>query len=138
MNRIFHFNIILFMSFLGTPSADCPAMFTLRRKGSYLMISRTVLKHNHSLNRGSYRNHPVVKRLTEDEEVAVMNLLDFHIPTHYLVKAIFDKFGKNITAMDANNLRLRMISPCNSESINQFSSVLQPRTVYLVRWFWSP
>ena len=77
-----------------------------------------VLEHNHLMDRGSYQHHPSVKRLTEDEELAVVNLLDFHVPTHHFVRAVYNKFGKHLSTMDANNLRSRMISPNNSESIN--------------------
>ena len=80
------------------------------------MVTDVVLEHNHPINRCSYQHHPSVKRLTEDEELAVVNLLDFHVPTHHLVSAVFNKFGKQLSTMNANNLRSQMMSPHNSES----------------------
>ena len=67
------------------------------------------------MDKGSYQHYPLAKRLTEDEELAVMNVMDFHVPTHHSARAAYNKFGKYLSTMDANNLRSRMISPNNSE-----------------------
>lgn len=93
-----------------TYKQGCPFIISLRlsKDGMHLVVTDVQLKHeNHDIGHESYRIHPKVRKLDEDETKYVENMISLGVNNKKLRHQLAEDTGKAVTLKDLKNISQR-------------------------------